>query len=980
MRLIMLAFGLAGCSFWAIAQDPLNDAMQAFSSQELLRAEGQLLAFKGYEGELPRVGHYLAAIAVEVGPLDAKRRFYGSQLAVDRHARGSALYVLAALAAHQRDWSKFSEHARLFLNEYPADRHGFRYHQVYYLARYTSTRASDLSLKPNERKWFNACRELGPDQNFPEDVADIVFPFNALYLLEGSRLFDLPEYQPPLFEAQYVYQLLQVKRELLSGDLAAAVDLVNAFRGAPWIGVRFDQRILLDGVMQEIFEALGETQRAEKNQARYKANLSRAVLPLVAWPEERVHDAQLTDISGEIVTESANLPDSQATAEMVSEPIADAMTLLDQVDAVNLEETTAASTEAVEDETAVAPSTASEATLLSQVEALNAQEVATQPLEQPAEEAVGSTEPEAIELVVESSQPEPETGEVSLIDQVENVNRSQSETIDQATVTDAEPADDLGEEMDPLFSDPLPTIDVVSTAALDEADPVPNASLETGPPVDSEPATGKSASLTLEEIERELKERGGNGFLAAMQGKRLNTEYKRIYAEYLNGLYQLREGKLQSASDHLDRAREDVTFYPFPLLETKVLLAMGRLYEVERNLEQAEWYRIAAAQIINEPSSVAFLNRTDPADRPQPHREAIDSYLNRVTREDLVHQLVYASELAHYSDVRLNAYQRHVLSANKVIGNQIEQIGNDLATLVGNMAELPNRSVSPQQYNQTLELFEQLWQKTLPYYREYRSPGVGDLQDRLGDRGRCVSFIEGERLLGVLIISSRQQFAIALGPKSSFLAMNPHERIAFLESRIGPVWDYNGPLWMALSPAYRDPEFIATLYDNVLNPDQLRWIFSLSQLLYEEPSSNCSGTAVFSQSAEGEMNDYVQQFPRVGLNWYAQPATFERQVRRQVASHPHLVFESNVLLREGGMVLVMDEREWEMTELVDLSQGICSITLISPEARDWPLWIETMELIEAGQPVRWLISSGIPNVVLADEPRVEAYLSVNLDE
>ncbi len=1009
MRLIVALFvslTLAGpISFAQI--DPLHSALSALDEGDLFKAEGELLSLSQDESQIARIGHYLAVIAVRFDTIDAKKSFYEKQLFHSRYARGTGLYVLAAFAAREHKWARFAELATYFLNEYTEDQHQFRYYPIYYLARYTDIRTSELNLRSSERLWFEACRALGQDKDVPAALEKVTFPFNALYLLQNDARFSLPSLTVTTSQASYFYGLLEVRQSLLEGELPKASQQVNEFMARKWLGERDDQKMWLYTQLHDLFLALGHPDQAQQMLRRSGDAKQRAVLPLVCWP------AHLRMGQPELESHSLKLADKTVDTEDESQAIIPEPEL--EVYQADLDLETETQEESAEPETDL--EAAEQLEIVAKVASVTETKLESIH-ETPPELTVTdlSDEDQAVAPELDpnvDAQPPQETG--SMNENLETADKTNAELEIVAKITSItdsdlestpEPATDvtvteLSDEqitivgdkqsfaieradLPPVLGENALKVEVPEQAVQVVVEPAIEPEIEKVDPVPSfpavDPASGQqlSPAMSLSQMERVLISGNASGLSSALKGSSLDTPYKRIFATYLQGLSELNGGKYASAFGFLERAREEVAEVPFPLLECKILLALARAYDLERNRAQAEWFRIGAAQLINEPSAIPLLAALPEDEKPDPYALAIDAYLNQITREDMVSQVLYASELKSFINLRVQAYQRHALAANAIIGNQIEQIGKEMAMMVTGFAENANRSLSPRRYNQTLELWEQLWDKALPYFKDYSTPSVEALQEKLGDRGRALSFIEGDQLLGVIIISARQQFAIGLGPKAVFESLNAEAKLNFLESRIGPVWDYHGPLWISLSESFRDPAFVQTMVEHVLEPDQIRWIFSLRSLMSEPEvvESVCTGSAVFSENSEQAINDYVQQFPRSGLNWFADGASSTQQIRRHVPSHAHLVFDLEIGLSEQGLRLGTDENAFFLAELGALNQKLCSVTLIVDDLSNWPGWLDELALVQAVHPTKWLISQGVPTEILASEAGGEAYLQV----
>ncbi|MCB1041525.1 MAG: hypothetical protein KDC35_01200 [Acidobacteria bacterium] len=927
MRLFTLGLLLIN-GFHLLAQDdPLHNAMVAFSKGQLFDAEGYLLTYEGEDGQIPRVGHYLADIAIQQDQVAPKQAFFKKRLYRNRFSRGVSLYLLAALAAHENNPTEFAQWATLFINEYYEDDYGFRYYPIYYLARMGGNH--QLLLSKGERDWYEAVKRLDEGIDFPAGSGER-FPFNALYLLRGGRAFSLPELKTDQMDALYVYRLLQARSALNRGDLRSCANTLNEFVSQPLVGVRSDLRLHYNLVLVDLLEALGEGERAQKLALERQELLARSVFPLVSPSLPKEMDDTQWDQTGMDLVEVGVDGDVRANEPAIvdEEPV---------IESVDLDE-----------EVAVAQIEGESESIPESDEIFIEQEPVESEADQPVteESPIATSESETLAMV--SDTPPQDQPDASVMTEAEPLTEPDV-AVGEATTLTQEPTEER-RKVDFVTQSSPSKVDIQKRIERINQD-------EKTEPVVRADGDGLHAGMKLEAMEKRLLAGRVDGLAEALNSKSLDTAYKTIYAQYLRGLNQLNSGRFGSALDELLDAQQQVQEVPFALLEAKILLALARAYQGERNAAQAEWYRIAASQVVSDPASLPLLEMSDHELRPRPAAESLDAILSRISSEDVVSQVIYYSETDHFNQMRLRAYRQRVLTSNPIISNQLAQIGEDMAGMLQNFAEQAGSALPPRRYNQTLELWHQLWAKTLPIFKEPIIPSVAEIQEQVGLHGRALSFVEGERMLGVVIVSSRQQFTIGLGPKQNFMALNPTEKLAFLESRIGPVWDYHGELWVALSPAYRDPDFVAEMSARVLSPESLRWIYSLQSFVQSVGPSDT--TAVFSESSQGAVNAFVQTLPRQGLDWYASPGLSGSLVRRQVGNYQRLVFVTRLVRGVSGLSVSAGIDRFRLLDLIELNRDLSSLVLVEPELRGWPLWLDDLELLQSIGPHAVMLTTGV---------------------
>ncbi len=482
-------------------------------------------------------------------------------------------------------------------------------------------------------------------------------------------------------------------------------------------------------------------------------------------------------------------------------------------------------------------------------------------------------------------------------------------------------------------------------------------------PVEPEPAKPEPADrpdperpLTFEALEK-MAVAKQKGLELTIKAKTADTSFKKIYKNYLLGVHYLNAGRLDRAFERLELASRLAADYPFPNLECKIFLALGDYYErragsVEdsqaraENLQQANWHRIEAVQLWNAPEHIpVFVNQGDLYQR-SPYGPLIDQALRDVSNTDSISQLLFYSELAHYSGLLRRAFKRRALSANTLLDNQFQQIGGQLHQLVRSLAENPQTESTPRRYNDALDLWNRLWAQTMPYYRDDSAPSVSQIQGALTGSARALSFIEGESLLGVLVIAKTQAFAVSLGAKSNYLGLSPQGQFDFLEGRLGPIWSQGGALILDVSDVFRRGAFVKRFKDRMSRPDRLTVVYSLKSYMSKKTRGACRNYAVFSETRSAEIVNVVRSLPQPGLAWRSGSELNPQALADGLERCDHAIFIGAVRLTVDGLKLGEDEDAFPVHEIYHQNPRLCSLTLVSPGFDEWGEALNELELID----------------------------------
>jgi len=489
---------------------------------------------------------------------------------------------------------------------------------------------------------------------------------------------------------------------------------------------------------------------------------------------------------------------------------------------------------------------------------------------------------------------------------------------------------------EPAIPEPEPEVETEAETSetppvAEEADPAVSVAQPTStPPEPDLPQATLAAEddLDWEGFDRALQ-KGDRSLELKIRAKEAETTYARIYKSYLLGTIYLRKGRYQSAYERLALAENLVRELPFPLLESKVMLAMADYYDAERNDQQANWYRIAAVQLWTLPTNLAlFAGKADEI-RRSPFPEIIDQGLKSVTTKGSIHNLLYYSELGAFLALREKAYLRENLSANAVLSSQIKQVGDSMAAMIDTLATNPDADITPRRYNETLELWNGLWEESYPYFKDDQVPGLAVIQSQLLPEERLLVFVEGQLFFGALYITENQNFAVSLGNISNFRRLDHQSQFDFLEGRLGPVWNHKGALTLKLSESFRNEPFLNHLYQRMPNPERLRFASSLKALIMREPDKNCGPTLCLDvdstlrvpESAEGDA-------PETAI--YHGGQITRSLLFQKIENYRHIAISGAFSIEEDGLILQPDSLRFNLSELPRYQPKLCSLTLIAP--------------------------------------------------
>ncbi|MCB1051041.1 MAG: hypothetical protein KDC71_10620 [Acidobacteria bacterium] len=917
------------CVSWFQSESLLDRAYDLRAQGQILDAEGLLLSAKVPSGREAAYGALLSEIALQLGGSAAKADYFESRAQIPAQ-RGVALYVLASLAWHDQDWDTFQENATAFLREYPNQTGVQALALAFHLARETTASAGSLGLASDhlETRFFYLCRTLKPGQTYPAPEAWM--PQEIRLFLTIANPGSTDEAAPTIStRVQLLNQLLAVRNAM--PNLESAVAKLNGLDQTDFKPYR-DLQALYFLIKAEVLNQLDLPDRAQK-QLEYAERL----VDWTAFPWRVVRDLKVQVAEPESSQpETRPLPEPELPVALSETPLEDVEP--DLPPPVSLETDHQAEPEPGQPE----PPQPVIATESSETQTEPPPEVTAPPpgdLPVPVE-----PEPLPVETVVEEPSSE------NLIPPL--VSGQPTEAVPGDRGNDAKPEDppptarpeSERKEIETIRTQPLgqtqpqPTPSPTPASEPDAEDPVeevlPNQTAK--PRLQSFDLLDRIKVVptnlaTLPGIERAIWENLLDNPRPALAALNLNTSYKKIYADYLQGLAHLRGGRLQSAYDRLSQAEEAVREQPFSLLEIKILAAMGDYYERERNADQAEWYRIAATQLLRENRTVVELSGPESVQLVSPFGAVLDGLLEQSLRKDVSAPLVYFSELQHWVQIRQLAYQNGCLSTNRVISNQISQMGLSILSMLTDLAEVPNYTLSPKRYNENLELLDQLWAKTDVSYQKPVIVNAAEIKGILQPGDRLLHFIEGHQQIGFLLFSSSQVICIGLGSKSDFLNRAPEARLRLLASRLGPVTQTTGNVWICPSSSLQDPEILSGFVGLLPAAHAVQWVFSLAGFASTVEQA-CSGTLVLSQKTSGPFYDFVQQLPREGLDWFSADGISSDSFRRQIGQHQRLLLQGPMTLNaKGELCYDLKGQAFPLYQLYWENPNLCGVSLYTDD-------------------------------------------------
>ncbi|PIE02195.1 MAG: hypothetical protein CSA81_08125 [Acidobacteria bacterium] len=411
---------------------------------------------------------------------------------------------------------------------------------------------------------------------------------------------------------------------------------------------------------------------------------------------------------------------------------------------------------------------------------------------------------------------------------------------------------------------------------------------------------------TFEDIEQALPLLDAESFQQAVNEMNSRSLYDRIYKKYLLGLYNLSKGRLQKAYTFLSKAEVDVIQTPFFILEAKVLSAMGTYYLKEKNLEQANWYWLSAGQTLCGSDALPYLQSKPFCSLP--FDAMIDSLLLKKV-DNQVSSILYAHQMRELNKRRLDAYRKGVLTDNKVIGNQIVEIGSQIVEeirIMQHSAKLSNFT----SLNELNELWGQLWRKTKPDFKNLEPLNLTEIKRALDPDETLIVLTEGKHQLGAVVISNEQAFATYLGPKKGFI----NSLAQLVDQQLGSALTFSkGKGLISLSSSYRNADFIRHLQKT--NPGKpVQIMFQLADVQQKGAPVDFRHLVYLYDSTVKVPADFNAKLTQ-GVDAAVNTSFTDENVKRLLSQDTLFVFQGHLSVKGGSVFLGMAPKKTSLWSL-----------------------------------------------------------------
>ncbi len=195
----------------------------------------------------------------------------------------------------------------------------------------------------------------------------------------------------------------------------------------------------------------------------------------------------------------------------------------------------------------------------------------------------------------------------------------------------------------------------------------------------------------------------------------------------------------------------------------------------------------------------------------------------------------------------------------------------------------------------------------------------------------------------MVLLSTDQAFALDLGSKRRFLALDDTQRVGFLASRLGSVWDNKSTLYLNLSSSLRQDGFIDLIKSNMKHPNRLRVLLSLKSFATSKRSADqCVDALLLSDGTP----------PALGMaesraRWQKlDPSTVgPGGLEKAISTHDHLLVSGPLTLSEKGLRFGNDREFFYFHQILHYNPELCSLTVVSPRRGSWGPVLDELELI-----------------------------------
>ena len=385
-----------------------------------------------------------------------------------------------------------------------------------------------------------------------------------------------------------------------------------------------------------------------------------------------------------------------------------------------------------------------------------------------------------------------------------------------------------------------------------------------------------------------------------------STKYDQIFKNYLLGIFNLKKGRFQSAYSFLSKAETDISSTPFSNLEVKILSAMGDYYLSEKNVDQANWYWIAAIQTLSGSEALCLLDLN--SDLFYPFEAMIDAFLLKPA-ENQVSAILYAQQMLELIQKRLVAYQHGAISTNRVISNQILEIGGQMRAEVEQLKK--SDSYSGKTLKDLKELWGQLWDKTKAEYQNLAPLNLREIQACLSPEETLIVLCEGNNQLGAVVAAKDRAFVSYLGTKSAFSGSLD----LLVEQQLGKAIEFSSKSGvLSLSGSFLNPGFLENLI-NKNRANSFQVIFQLAAIQTKWSPLEVGQMVVFYDGSVEAPED-LSTFAIHGIEASITSSFNQPNIDRLLVQNPVMVLKGNLQMASEGVVFGQGSEKkalWDVT-------------------------------------------------------------------
>jgi len=415
---------------------------------------------------------------------------------------------------------------------------------------------------------------------------------------------------------------------------------------------------------------------------------------------------------------------------------------------------------------------------------------------------------------------------------------------------------------------------------------------------------------TLEQLEQALPLLDRDSFMKSLNDLSSESLYQQIYKNLIVGKYYLIKGRYQTAYAALSDAETGIAGKPFPVLESKVLTTMGDYYLKEHNLEQANWYWLAASQALCESEALPLLS--NPEVYSAPFDRMIDAFLLKPV-ENQLSAVLYAHQMRELLRHRVLSYQKGQMSENRVIGNQLLEIGEQVSSEIEKLRRKTG-SLRLSNLSDLRELWGQLWPKTRSDLRDFAPLNLREMKQNLSKREVLLVFTEGREQLGAAVVATDRAFISYLGPKSSFSS----QLSTLVKQQLGKAVDFSQNHGiLSLSPVFTSSEFLDYLTES--NPGSsfqiLLQLAGMTPLWNTELVSNL--VVFYDSSVTIKGNEQAPGFSMLHVDSSTSTFLNRESLDSRMAVNSFFIFEGSLKMDGGEIILGTEPVKVPLARVLD---------------------------------------------------------------